>query len=497
MRTHSRTLLILMSIAALTATACGSETSEGADAAAAADQTAPAVDERPVDFTGDLTVAPTSGPAGTEVTVTGDGLPAATDLDVLWVSADCDWVLEGEQLEEYHGRQCTPREDPVASVTTDDTGHLTATFTVPDDYGFAHDILVVDNDGVVRNKALFTVEMQVSVTPESGPVGTPITIEVQGMGYQSLEDTRTILYDNRYVGFMSAVTTGGTARATIPATGAPGPHRIEINRGAYTFPYLNPEQSPRPDIPTFEAVFTVTDGDPVLPPPISQQNPAVVERADLAVPSGTPAITTDVAVGPVGTPLRVRGSGFDGGTAIELRWFRIVGNRVSGQGWDEQAITLGEVTAAADGTFTLDTEIPADVGGPHRLEAAVGDTTLAGTSVAITPQADPLPDTVRWGEDLAIHLTGVGWTETANIYTLVYDNAYVGYACGFNTQGDVLVHLKATGQPGWHFVDLYPAIYKGEEKPGRNNFRIPQLTAADDHPGEDLPIFRYAFYLEG
>ena len=84
------------------------------------------------------------------------------------------------------------------------------------------------------------------------------------------------------------------------------------------------------------------------------------------------------------------------------------------------------------------------------------------------------------------------WTETANIYTVNYDNSYIGYACAFNSQGDVEIFLKATGEPGWHFIDLYPAIYKGKETRPLN-FKIPQLTYADDHPGEDLPRFRFAF----
>ncbi|HEY9530432.1 MAG TPA: hypothetical protein VIQ55_03515, partial [Burkholderiales bacterium] len=50
----------------------------------------------------------------------------------------------------------------------------------------------------------------------------------------------------------------------------------------------------------------------------------------------------------------------------------------------------------------------------------------------------------------------------------------------------------ATGEPGWHFIDLYPAIYKGQEARPLN-FRIPQLTYEADHPGEDLPAFRFAF----
>jgi len=36
---------------------------------------------------------------------------------------------------------------------------------------------------------------------------------------------------------------------------------------------------------------------------------------------------------------------------------------------------------------------------------------------------------------------------------------------------------------GWHFIDLYPAIYRGVEQRPRN-FLVPQLTYAADHPGD-------------
>ncbi len=100
------------------------------------------------------------------------------------------------------------------------------------------------------------------------------------------------------------------------------------------------------------------------------------------------------------------------------------------------------------------------------------------------------------GTHFTIHLKGVGWTETSNIMHVVYDNAYIGYACAFNSQGDVMIYLQATGAPGWHFIDLYPGIYKGPaEIP--NNYRMPQLTYEADHPGEDLPAFHFAFEVTG
>jgi hypothetical protein len=136
--------------------------------------------------------------------------------------------------------------------------------------------------------------------------------------------------------------------------------------------------------------------------------------------------------------------------------------------------------------------VPDDLGGQHRFFVNDDSQHRQGTTW-IAPTALPLDiGEGKVGTTFMVHLKGVGWTETANIYTIVYDNSYIGYACGFNSQGDVQIFLKATGEPGWHFIDLYPAIYKGKE--GRPmNFRIPQLTYAADHPGEDLPAFHFAF----
>ena len=93
-----------------------------------------------------------------------------------------------------------------------------------------------------------------------------------------------------------------------------------------------------------------------------------------------------------------------------------------------------------------------------------------------------------------MHLKGVGWTETEQIYHLVYDNAFAGYTCAFQSAGDITINLTVSGDPGWHFIDMYPGIYQGTEtRPA--NYKMPQLTAAADHPGEPLPIFRWAFFI--
>ena len=231
----------------------------------------------------------------------------------------------------------------------------------------------------------------------------------------------------------------------------------------------------------------------MLPAALTSQNPGALRRGATPTAS-TPSLTTDLEAGPVGTRLQVRGSGLSAGAELSLGWHRIVGNRVGGQGWDEQRVEMETLHVAADGTVSTQVTVPHDVGGIHRLEVTGMDKEVAGATFRVTPSAVPLDvSSGPVGTTFNVQLAGVGWTETANIYTVVYDNQYLGYVCGFNSQGDVTVPMVATGQPGWHFVDLYPAIYKGQETGGVQSFRIPQLTYAADHPGEDLPAFHFAF----
>ncbi len=65
------------------------------------------------------------------------------------------------------------------------------------------------------------------------------------------------------------------------------------------------------------------------------------------------------------------------------------------------------------------------------------------------------------GSDIKIVLKGVGWSEVDNVYVMTYDNSITGYACGFNSAGDVTINMKATGAPGWRLNDLWPSNYVG------------------------------------
>jgi hypothetical protein len=342
----------------------------------------------------------------------------------------------------------------IATVRTDMAGRLSAVFTVPEDFGFVHDVVLQQGDRLFI-QAGFSIDMSVSLSPESGAVGTLITAEVEGIGWRPLESSWMLLYDNNFTGWISAVTTAGSAKFTIPASGRPGLHAIEVLHGEFTFPYRNMQQSPESDRPHFARHFTITPGRPVLPPSISEQAQHMVRGLPEAGP-----LSVAPHFAPVGQQVTVSGAGFTPGKHYALGWTTIVGNGVGGHGWNEASRSVAEAVADPSGRMEFGFIVPSDLGGAHKLFVEDGAEQQTG-SLWIKPTGFPL-DVERGpaGIPFTVHLQGGGWTETANIYTVVFDNSYIGYACAFNSQGDVQIPLQATGDPGWHFIDLYPAIYR-------------------------------------
>src|SRR5262245_33262411 len=252
-------------------------------------------------YVGRLHVTPEHGPAGTPLTVTAEGLAAGQEFELVWRTVKGSWKVRDA---EYHGRDYTPVAYRIAKLETDQAGRASATFTAPEDYGFIHDI-VLQQGGRLLTQAGFNLDMTVKISPESGPVGTPITVEVKGIGWRHLQNSYVLLYDNNFTGWMSTVTTAGSATFTIPATGKPGLHVLELLHADFTFAYRNMQQSPEPDRPKFALPFRITAGAPVLPPAPEQQAQSKVRGLP---PAGDLTVTPPFSL--VGQGVVVSGNGF-------------------------------------------------------------------------------------------------------------------------------------------------------------------------------------------
>jgi hypothetical protein len=409
-------------------------------------------------------------------------------VDLVWGTVDGGWVIE--DYFHFRGKKYAETTRTLSHATTDGTGRLNTHFTIPEDFGGVHEVFVRDGKTTLAQGGL-EIAQTFEVSPKDGPVGTTIELRVKGLGWRTMESTWVVNWDNHQAGYVSAAGTRGSAVARFRASGPVGEHTINVLTGYMGQGYLNHEQAPNAYLPVPQFSFRVTPGRAATPAvyaePYQAQPVPASTGADGVVAKITPT------QGPVSTKASLNVTGLPANTPVSLVWGSFEGNRVSGNGFEPIDDQLTKVTTTADGRIAMPVTIPDDLGGRHSLSVRSGDKTLATTwfvietsIVSMTPTSGPV------GTPVTIHLKGVGWTEYDNIYIATYDNAYMGYACGFNTRGDVVIHFTAAGAPGVHLIDLYPGIYQGAEG-GQQLYRLPQLTYADDHPGNRIPALRFSF----
>jgi hypothetical protein len=454
-----------------------------------------------------LDFAPIGAAAGTNVIARANGLPPNARFSLVWRSASPAWRVEGPK---FYGIVAPESARTLLVATSNAAGALSARFAVPEDFGYIHDVELHPERGGARVAHQgFTVIPHMTMEPASGPPGTPITITFSGIGYRFYQAVWHLLYDGAQTGWLSGITTHGTARVTIRASGEPGYHTLQAIEG-HAGPYLNLQQSPdyQAIIPMILAArFRIVAGPALAAVPVAAQRLPRAVAIDPPAAPGAPHLDADYTSGAVGSPLTLRGSGFVPASAVVLEWETVVGNRLSAGGWETQRVALTSVKSDAGGAFVLHLKTPADLGGPHRIvaHAASGPdvSTEATVAYSILPQLDAMaPAVVHPGAPVSIHLTGIGWSETGNTYTLDLDNGYIGYACGFNSQGDVAITIRAPGRIGRHYIDLYPTIYTGQILgPGTpadvnsvaGGYFLQPMLNARDHPGERYPAYHLAF----
>lgn len=454
-----------------------------------------------------LTVAPEKGVTGTPITISGEGLPAGKPVDLMWATVDGSYDMKPtSETIEYYDRRFKEKRVPLSRATVDAAGKLAATVQIPEDYGDVHDIYaVIEGQDVARGG--FSVTRNVTVSALNGPVGAPITIKVTGLGWGAFTNTIGVMWDASYTGFISAVTTRGTAEGRIRAAGPIGTHVLRITDASGAVPYLNTEQSPR-KLPQFRFDFRVTsdpgpaaatlewpDPSKVATTPMGPITTASAERA------GLPGVTAKLSpsTGPILTKTTLAVTGLGAGSGVDLIWMTVKGNRASGSGWNLVEMPLAEATAGSDGSLSASVQVPDDLGGWHVLKLASGGKVLAETPFFIERSfVDIAPAKVKAGDTFTVHTKGLGWTELDNGYAVVYDDHYLGYGCGFNSQGDLTMNLVATGAKGTHILDLYPMVFNAHGK-APWDYYVPWLASGQDHPsllmGYRVPIYRIAFEI--
>jgi hypothetical protein len=374
----------------------------------------------------------------------------------------------------------------------------------PRDFGGIHEVYAV-MDGVQVAKGGFLISRWAKMTPKRGPIGTMITLTYGGLGSSLYEGGAAAYYDNKYIGAIMANWTRGVATVKFRAAGPVGRHVVQV-ADAISHDYLNIPQSPIPWAVGARFSFTVTK-DAGLPRqrldwPVSVA-PTLDARTTLSA-SGLAAGTTATArlsssAGPVLSKVDVSASGLNPGR-VEMVWSTVVGNRVNCTGtcWSFVSIPLGTAAAAANGSFSSRVSVPDGLGGWHVVQLMQDGKVKAQVPYFVKRSVVGISALkLKAGQPFTIHLKGVGWTQLDNTIAVDYDNSYIGYGCGFNSNGDVVLNLVASGAPGTHLIDMYPLLYTQQPSYANTPYgMVPVLTYARDVPGlalgYQLPAIRLA-----
>ncbi len=480
------------------------------------------------DKVSNIDVVPQQGPEGTPITISGKGLPASTTLPLTWSTAEGYWKVGIDPTTvNYMGNGYIKYNVNLGDVTTDASGNFTLKTKIPRDFGGLHDIYAIQGTTAIAHGG-FQMNPSIAISPKSGPIGTVITVEYTGQGPNLYTGGASVLWDNNYAGEAQGVWTRGYSKFTIRASGDVGTHYVAMNAGIGV-QYMNTKQSPVPYSLGGKVAFKITKDAGA--PKASIEYPETFQPADASqhttqstagVDINSKAVATlSSTSGVVGEKLKLNVTGLSTTGVHQIVWASVVGNRVNCTGtcWIYTAVNLGAngspLTATPNaGNLSSDISIPDHLGGWHVVQIKQGDLIeaqvpvyvkesifnyldkngkvlsagVAAADTALTPElrdGSGVPKTTfKAGEEFTIAMKGVGWTQLDNTLAVTYDNSYIGYGCGFNSNGYMVVHLIATGKPGTHLIDLSPVLYTNQPSFANTPYgMLPVLTNMNDIPG--------------
>ncbi|MFB6134619.1 MAG: hypothetical protein ABEJ55_06490 [Halanaeroarchaeum sp.] len=479
--------------------------------AAASDELTLDFDEHPwpspEDAAGSLSLSATRGHVGDTIGLEGTGLPADETVELVWHTYEGGWELDKQH--EVIGPQFEPAAETVATVSTTDEGTLNDTWRVPEDYGGRHFLEVTDGDRTLA-AAPYEVVPRFELEAQAVPMGETFTVTGYGLGPDPATNNYQVTWDNGMVGYMTGVINDGTATAEVRAVGPTGKHTMSVWRSHRGRPFLQTETQPNAtpmgdgrgpvaDGTTRDWTVDVTEPRDDLPrmwvDPMPDQPPVMEHTPDLDHETEAELDITPES-GTAGTVATITGRNFPANESVDLIWYRHEGHFAQGipVAPEPKPDVLPVVTTNAEGAFQVEVEIPEDKGATRPITAEIGGESVAMTAFMIQPSiVDMSPKKGPVGTEIEIEISGLGWPIYEMAPYLTYDNAMIGYICSEDDHREHGISrpvVQASGEPGLHFIDVYPSIFEVDVP----DFEIkPNLSYQDNHPGRTLPGIHFVF----
>ncbi|MFB6131823.1 MAG: hypothetical protein ABEJ44_00275 [Halanaeroarchaeum sp.] len=382
------------------------------------------------------------------------------------------------------------------TTPVDETREFDRTWTVPEAYGGEH-TLRLEARGRTLDTAKFTVKPHFVLSEREVPLGEWFRLRGYGLGRDRISTIYQVTWDNGYVGLMTGVSNRGTATADIRAVGPVGDHVLQVWRNFTGVPFLqNETQSPAGDI-TGERphVWDVTVTEPERTPPVAEMEAMYDEGpVEAHIPpvdeESEASLTIQPTSGKPGTQAILTGREFPANTEVDLIWHTHGGERVADEPVrsEPRPEVLPTTVTDDEGTFQVDATIPRDIGATRPIFAAIDGRTVASTGFMLQPDiVDVSPTKGPVGTTITVELTGLGWPLYENNYYVLYDNRPMGYvASNLAEEGIVRFNVRASGEPGYHFVDIIPS-FNDTQTDDFDFDHKPHLSYLDNHPVRAMP----------
>jgi hypothetical protein len=450
---------------------------------------------------GTVTVDKQEAYVGDVLTLDGEGLPANESLTVLWHTTEGGWGVQ--EARQVTGPTYRPQTEQLTTVSTDADGDIDAQVTVPEDYGGEHTVELQTDDEETVAEATVSIIPWFELEDETVPLGETFEVIGYGLGPNPVTNNYQVTWDNGMVGFMTGVANDGTGRATVRAVAPPGEHVVQVWRNFHGIPYLqNNTQSPYGEVAdgrqsawTIEVTEPEDDPETAWIDPLPDEEPATEHYP--SVDEDTDAdLTVTPSSGQPGTAATIEGENFPAGTEVDLVWHTHVGHERRDESieLEPRPEALPTVTADDDGGFQTEVTIPNAVGATRPITAEVDGQSIAVTGFVVQPTIlDVSPTEGPVGTKIEIELSGVGWTTYGTAPYFVYDNRPMGYVDGIEAEDGVTrLTLRASGEPGYHYVDAYPSILDTIEDDVNFETKA-HLSYRNNHPGRPVPALHFAF----
>ncbi len=348
-----------------------------------------------------MTISPTSGAAGTQMTISGKGFEASKNIAITF-------------------RGITALTTP-PTVVSDAAGNFSASMTLPASAGGPQPIGV--SDGTNSGSANFTVSSTSTINVNRGNIGT--SVSVTGAGFNAGSPV-VVRWDAAQVAQTTADATGAfSATFRVPPSKG-GEHTVTVFDGTTTKNFT----------------FTVTS-------------------------TGSIGQTT----GNIGSDISISGNGFNSGATVNITF---------------DGVKISSATVDGNGNFQALFKAPRVKGGAHTVVASDGTNTLTSTwTMETTPPPAPLlikPVNNTKGEPLADF-----------IWTGVTDPSGVSYTFQLATDSNfntVIVEKKELTNPGYKITENEKL--KSVSQSQSYYWRV---KATDDASNESEWSTPYSFYV--